>query len=92
MLFELDALSSPPMAWVRFWNGLYSNLIGTYLPDVLRRWGYVFWTAERLEKTGAMEYLDLEWEHLYGPRGSPAEGDPREVYRDEYVYWESNGL
>lgn len=83
MIFEQDTLSSPPIAWARFWNGLYSNLIGTYIPDALRRWGYVMWDAKRLENTGALEHIELEWECKYGVRGSPEEDDPRDGYRDE---------
>lgn len=92
MPFEQDKLSSPPIAWVRFWNGTYSNLIGTYLPDVLRRWGYVMWDASRLENSGAMEYIELEYRGLYGRRGTSEEEDPREFFIEEYQRWESEGV
>lgn len=62
MPFKEDTLSSPSIAWVRFWNGSYSDLIGTYIPEVLQRWEYVMWDSKRLENTGAMELIDLEWE------------------------------
>ncbi|KUI60308.1 hypothetical protein VP1G_07476 [Cytospora mali] len=48
MHFEQDIVSSPPIAWVRFWDGLYSNQIGIQIPDALRRWGYVMWDAKTI--------------------------------------------
>lgn len=85
MPFEQDTLSSPPLAWVLFWDGLYSNLVGVYIPDVLRRWGYVMWDAKRLEDSGAKEYIQLEWECEYGVRGPSADGDPRDNYWSEWA-------
>lgn len=35
MTFGQDSLASPLVAWVRFWNGSYCNLIGAYIPDSL---------------------------------------------------------
>ena len=48
MPFKGDKLDSPPLAWVLFWQGEYSNLIGDYIHPELRRWGYVMWDAARL--------------------------------------------
>jgi hypothetical protein len=84
MRFEQDDLLSPPLAWVNFWNGRYSNQIGDYIPQALHRWGYVMWDAERLKDSGAMEYIELEWQCKYGIRGSPEEDDPREYYIAAY--------
>ncbi|KAG8157135.1 hypothetical protein KVR01_013125 [Diaporthe batatas] len=84
MLFEHDDLLSPPLAWVAFWNGRYSNLIGAYIPKALQRWGYVMWDATRLKESGAMEYIELEWQCKYGVRGSLEEKDPRDYYITAY--------
>ncbi|KAH8756218.1 hypothetical protein F5883DRAFT_718469 [Diaporthe sp. PMI_573] len=48
MPFKGEKLDSPPLAWVLFWQGEYSNLIGDYIHPELRRWGYVMWDAARL--------------------------------------------
>lgn len=84
MRFEQDDLSSPPLAWVAFWDGRYSNQIGRYIPDAMHRWGYIMWDAKRLEDSGAMEYIELEWQCMYGVRGSPEEDDPREYFIEAY--------
>lgn len=41
------------------------------------------WNAKRLRDSGAIEYIDLEWQCKYGVRGSPEEDDPRDVLRSE---------
>lgn len=84
MPFEQDDLLSPPLAWVTFWNGRYSNEFGGYIPDALHRWGYVMWDAKRLRESGAMEYIELEWQCKYGIRGSPEDDDPRDYYITAY--------
>lgn len=38
------------------------------------------WDAKRLEDSGAMEVVELEWQCRYGVRGSPGEDDPRDFY------------
>ncbi|KAG6362739.1 hypothetical protein INS49_007832 [Diaporthe citri] len=88
---EQDDLFSPPLAWVAFWGGRYSNLFGRYVPPALRRWGYVMWDAKRLEASGAMEFVELEWQCKYGVRGAPEEDDPREFYCLEYQRNAENG-
>ena len=60
------------MAWVLLWNGTYSNLFGWYIPDELRRWGYVFWDAATLQEVGGVEELKREWEEY-------RDDDPRDT-------------
>ena len=62
----------PPLAWTLIWGGTYSNLYGYYVPDIIRRWGYVMWDAARLEHTHANELLMRQWEAEYG------DWDPRD--------------
>lgn len=52
----------PPLAWTLIWEGTYSSLVGYFINDKLRKWGYVMWDAARLEKTGAKEVLKRQWE------------------------------
>ncbi|RMZ78575.1 hypothetical protein DV738_g3796, partial [Chaetothyriales sp. CBS 135597] len=62
----------PPLAWTLIWHGTYSNLYGWYIPDEIRRWGYVMWDAARLERTGGKELLMRQWieywDEDYDPR------------------------
>lgn len=53
----------PPLAWTIIWDGTYSNLYGCYTSDEMRRWGYVFWDAARLESAEGkvMEFLKQQW-------------------------------
>ncbi|KAM5344333.1 hypothetical protein ACJ41O_012870 [Fusarium nematophilum] len=37
-----------PLAWTLIWGGTYSTLYGPYTSEDIRRWGYVFWDADRL--------------------------------------------
>ncbi len=53
--------ATPPLAWVILWKGKYSNTVGEYLPESLRRWGYVMWDPARLQRTGAKEALIRDW-------------------------------
>jgi hypothetical protein len=55
--FKGDSELHPPLAWTWMWWGTYSNLYGFYVPDAVRRWGYVMWDAARLDCTGAKEVL-----------------------------------
>lgn len=43
---------APPFAWTELWGGQYSSLYGPVIPFSLWRWGYVFWDADRLQKSG----------------------------------------
>ncbi|KAI0973597.1 hypothetical protein F4678DRAFT_405526 [Xylaria arbuscula] len=68
-----DEPGSPPLAWTVIWGGTYSSMYGWYIPDELRRWGYVFWDAVRLESTGGSEVLKKQWQgrwHDLDPRDS----------------------
>ncbi|KAJ5679321.1 hypothetical protein N7462_007565 [Penicillium macrosclerotiorum] len=68
-----DANSShPPLAWTLIWRGTYSNLYGAYVPDPMRRWGYIMWDQSRLEETGAKEVLARQWAAEWGSH------DPRD--------------
>lgn len=53
---------APPLAWTTLWGDTYSNMYGLYIPGDLRRWGYVFWDAARLEALGGKELLKRQWE------------------------------
>lgn len=92
MRFEQDDLLSPPLAWIAFWDGRHSNQIGAYIPRALHRWGYVMWDAERLKDSGAMEYIELEWQCEYGVRCSPEDDDPRQYYISLYQLQLANGI
>ncbi|BCS02998.1 uncharacterized protein AKAW2_61262S [Aspergillus luchuensis] len=52
----------PPLAWTLIWEGTYSSLVGYFIKDKIRKWGYVMWDAARLEKAGAKEVLRRQWE------------------------------
>ncbi|RMD44030.1 hypothetical protein DV735_g1076, partial [Chaetothyriales sp. CBS 134920] len=43
LVFQGDTVPpmGPPFAWTVLWNGKYANLYGAYVPEPLRRWGYV---------------------------------------------------
>ena len=63
---------APPQAWTTIWKETYSNLYGWYTSDEMRRWGYIFWDADRLAQTGGMELLKRQWEELWD------DDDPRD--------------
>ncbi len=56
---------SPPLAWTLMWQGIYSNRYGYYVPEAMRRWGYVVWDAARLERTGAKKVLQRQRESVW---------------------------
>lgn len=56
--FQGDDLSLPPLAWTIMWRGTYSNLIGTFIPKETRRWGYVFWDADRMRRHGGNDLME----------------------------------
>lgn len=71
--FDGDSLAFPPLAWVLFWQGEYSSLFGPiYVPETLRRWGFVMWDAARLD-ANAKAAIEDAW---YGTDFTYA--DPRE--------------
>ncbi|KAJ0106860.1 hypothetical protein J7T55_014936 [Diaporthe amygdali] len=74
MPFDGDRLDSPTLAWVMYWRGEYSNLTGIYVPEALRRWGFVMWDAARLNSR-AEARIDYWWWARWG------KFDPRE---DDY--------
>lgn len=56
--FVGDAEDQPPLAWVIFWRGRYSNRYGEAVRPGLQRWGYVFWDRKRLiQIKGTQEVL-----------------------------------
>jgi len=69
--FHGDYLAGPPLAWTLLWGGTYSNLVGWYIPDELRRWAYVLWDADRLELQGGRGVLQSQWDECW-------EHDPRD--------------
>ncbi|KAI1323077.1 hypothetical protein F5Y16DRAFT_384603 [Xylariaceae sp. FL0255] len=44
--------NGPPFAWVALWGGKYSNIYGEYVPESVRRWGYVMWDERRWIEMG----------------------------------------
>lgn len=69
--FQGDCLSGPPLAWTIIWGGTYCNMIGDYIPDKLRQWGYIFWGADRLEGCGGRDVLLLQWEERWNLYDDP---------------------
>jgi len=57
LLYLGDSLDYPPLAWVIWWRGRYSNLYGDYVPDDFRRWGYVMWDRQRLSNSKGKQLL-----------------------------------
>jgi hypothetical protein len=55
--FTGDGEDKPPLAWVILWNGTYNNRNGRGILTGLCSWGWVFWDADRLTKSGAEEVL-----------------------------------
>lgn len=55
-------LRYPPLAWTLIWKGTYSNLYGHYIPDDVRRCGFIFWDASTLECSGGSNALMRQWE------------------------------
>lgn len=54
--------NSPPLAWVLLWGGKYANIYGEYVPEPLRRWGYVIWDKIRWDGMDAKELIARQWE------------------------------
>lgn len=85
--FSGDNLSSPPLAWVLFWQGEYSNVFAEYVPRALRRWGFVIWDAARLD-SDARDAIERGWcekgYNLWDPReddyDSSVAGSPSSPY------------
>jgi hypothetical protein len=64
MTFVGDAVppDGPPLAWVLLWGGRYANIYGEYVPEPLRRWGYVMWDKHRWTAMGAEQLVARQWE------------------------------
>ncbi|WYZ42464.1 hypothetical protein EsH8_VI_000163 [Colletotrichum jinshuiense] len=54
--------NTPPLAWVLLWNGRYANIYGDYVPELLRRCGYVIWDEQRWVDTQARDFIFKQWE------------------------------
>ncbi|KAJ4393340.1 hypothetical protein N0V93_002548 [Gnomoniopsis smithogilvyi] len=81
MPFEGDDPALPPLAWILFWQGKYSNLIGrSYTTKPLRRAGFVMWDASRWDSVGR-EFIEEEWYSRWGG----LYGDPRSEDYDPSV-------
>ncbi|KAK7430734.1 hypothetical protein QQZ08_002778 [Neonectria magnoliae] len=52
----------PPLAWVLLWGGKYANIYGEYVPESLRRWGYVMWNERQWNDSGAKELIATQWQ------------------------------
>ncbi|PNY23215.1 Uncharacterized protein TCAP_06852, partial [Tolypocladium capitatum] len=66
MPFQGDNSSSPPMGWTTLWRETYSNLVGALVPQSLRRFGYVFWDASRMERSGARDLIIKTCDSAWG--------------------------
>lgn len=53
--FSREAEDGPPLAWVIYWRGKYSNRYGETVDPGLHKWGYVFWDKKRLVKMKGTE-------------------------------------
>jgi hypothetical protein len=62
--FDGDAVppDGPPLGWVLLWNETYSNLIGEYVPDTVKEWGYVMWDERRWIELGAEDLVYQQWD------------------------------
>lgn len=50
----------PPLAWAKIWNGTFSNMLGSWIARGIHSWGYIFWDADRLERTCAKKVLSRQ--------------------------------
>ncbi|RYO76292.1 hypothetical protein DL766_008929 [Monosporascus sp. MC13-8B] len=62
--FVGDAVSpdGPPLAWAPLWGAKYTNIYGEYVPESLRRLGYVMWDERRWTDIGAKGLVASQWE------------------------------
>ncbi|KAF5689702.1 hypothetical protein FCIRC_1263 [Fusarium circinatum] len=84
MSFSGDDEDSPPLAWVTFWKGRYSNLFGDFLPRSLRQWGYIMWDRNRLVNADALALIEQEWKTYYHRVND--EGEPEDPRDDIMTY------
>ncbi|KAI0205950.1 hypothetical protein F4808DRAFT_455447 [Astrocystis sublimbata] len=62
--FAGDAVppDGPPVAWVQLWGGKYSNIYGDYVPESVRRWGYVMWDERRwIDMKSGKSLITSQW-------------------------------
>ncbi|KAL2144764.1 hypothetical protein VTI28DRAFT_8610 [Corynascus sepedonium] len=52
----------PPLGWVLLWSGTYANIYGEYVPETVRKWGYVMWDERRWAELGARDLVAKQWE------------------------------
>ncbi len=52
----------PPLGWVLMCYGQYTTLYGAFVPETLRRWGYVMWDESRWIELGAKHLVQKQWE------------------------------
>jgi hypothetical protein len=62
--FSGDAEDEPPLAWVIYWMGRYSNSYGGAIQASLQSWGHVFWDRKRLIRSKGTEEVLREREHV----------------------------
>ncbi|KAL2192587.1 hypothetical protein P885DRAFT_72864 [Corynascus similis CBS 632.67] len=62
--FAGDAVppNGPPLGWVLLWSGTYANIYGEYVPEIVRKWGYVMWDERRWAELGARDLVAKQWE------------------------------
>ena len=69
-----DQLCRPNLGWHWSRNYLHSDITGRASDHALRRWGYVFWDADRLRKMGVTAYVH---------NAEPSIGEVEKRQRDE---------
>lgn len=64
--FEGDAVppTGPPLAWVQFWHGKYSNAFGNYIAPSLVRCGAFMWDGARWEGMGGEKRVEEAWAEI----------------------------
>lgn len=78
LTFTGDDSGRPPRAWVLLWGGKYSNLHGEYVPNELRRQGYVMWDEGRLDAKGTREYFVKLWD----------ESPELKMVKEDFPWWQ----
>jgi hypothetical protein len=67
LAFSRDVEDGPPLSWVIYWRGRYSNYYGGNIQSSLQTWGHVFWDSKRLIKIkGTQEVLRERENHRPG--------------------------
>ena len=57
-------IGGPPLGWVLLFGGAYTNVYGGFVPEVVRRWGYVMWDESRWIGLGAKDLVSQQWEMM----------------------------